>query len=208
MKEKKKTLIHEGGIDPRRETIRRGTVKAKDLDFHFSKAAFISSSSSPTRDIGASVPALLCSPAALSASSPGNVKYSKSRERPPAIERRKGGGGRRVPVGTRGGTAGGALVDARAVPTARKKTAAAAKLEREHAGGKAGCLGEKAEGAGQQARRPWRERCMNLEYNRREGAAWGRGGGVMGEGGGREERGSGSATHIFSGRPPRGGAVR
>lgn len=47
---------------------------------------------------------------------------------------------------------------------------------------------------------------MDLEYNRREeGAAWGPGeGGVMGEGGGREERGSGSTAHIFSGRPPRG----
>lgn len=44
-------------------------------------------------------------------------------------------------MGTRGGRAGGALVDARAVPTARKKTAAAARLGRDGTGGKAGCLG-------------------------------------------------------------------
>lgn len=92
---------------------------------------------------------------------------------------------------------GGALTDARAVPTARKKTAAAARLERDGAGGKVGCLGEEAEGAGQQVRRPWRGLYVDLEYNRREeGAAWGRGEG----GGGREEGGRGSTTHIFSGR--------
>lgn len=109
-------------------------------------------------------------------------------------------------MGTRGGRAGGALVDARAVPTASKKTAAEARLERDGAGGKAGRLGEEAEGAGQQAQRPGRGRYVDLEYNRREErAAWGRGeGGGVGEGGGREERGSGSTTHIFSGRPPRG----
>lgn len=109
-------------------------------------------------------------------------------------------------MGTRGGRAGGALVNARAVPTTRKKTAAAARLERDGAGGKAGCLEEKAERAGQKARRPWPGRCVDLEYNRREEEeAWGRGKrGVTGEGGGREERGSSSTTHIFSGQPPRG----